>query len=130
MTLIATSPLRPKLQSSRWLPLLLAAVALLLGGCALRPLLSETSVAPSVISPNADGFDDVAEIRYHVGRPSSVSIYFVDAAGRRHHFREAQRRSPGDYDVYWGGVINSPETRSTAGGNMLLESQVLPDGDY
>jgi hypothetical protein len=130
MTLIASNLLRPKLQLSRWLPLLLAAVALLLDGCALRPLLSETSVAPSVISPNADGFDDVAEIRYRVGRPSNVSIYFVDAAGRRHYFREAQRRSPGDYDVYWGGVINSPEARSTPEGNLLLESQVLPDGDY
>jgi hypothetical protein len=112
------------------MPLLLVVVALALSGCGLRPLLSEATIAPAVISPNADGSDDVAQIRYHVSRPSNISIYFVDAAGKRHYFREAQRRSPGDYDVYWGGVINTPQVRSTPEGDMLIESQVLPDGDY
>jgi hypothetical protein len=82
------------------------------------------------ISPNADGTDDVAQVKYSIGRPANVSIYFVDAAGKRHYFRESQRRSPGDYDVYWGGVINEPEMRAVPGGAMRVDSQVLPDGDY
>jgi hypothetical protein len=108
----------------------LVCLALFAGGCTLRPLLSDVEVAPAAISPNADGADDVTLIRYSVGRSADVSIYFVDSAGQRHYFREAQRRSPGDYDVYWGGVINDPQTRSAPGGEMLVTSQVLPDGDY
>lgn len=114
--------------SSRFI--LLAFTVVLLGGCALRPLLSEVSVAPDVISPNADGQDDVTLIRYRISQPAAVSIYFVNAAGERFFFREAERRSPGRYNVYWGGVINDLEVRPVSGGQMLVESQVLADGIY
>jgi len=113
-----------------WLILILAGATLALGGCALRPLLSDVKVAPDVISPNADGNDDVTHVFYRIGRSADVSIYFVDADGQRHYFRDARRRSPGKYDVYWGGVINDPQVRQVAGGPMLVESQVLPDGVY
>jgi hypothetical protein len=93
-------------------------------------LLSNVKVAPVVISPNADGKDDVTHIKYQVGRSADVSIYFVDAAGGRRYFRNAQRRSPGKYDVYWGGVINDPQVRMVDGQAMVVESQVLPDGVY
>jgi hypothetical protein len=122
---------------SRWLLPVLIGAALFLGGCAFRPLLSEVQVAPDVISPNADGVDDVTHIRYRISRPANVSIYFVDAEGNRYYFRDAQRRSPGRYDVYWGGVVNPqeavgpyPQVRQVAGGQMLVESQVLPDDVY
>jgi len=105
-------------------------LALLVGGCSLRPLLSGVKVAPIVISPNADGVNDVTHIVYTIGRPADVSIYFEDSQGQRHYFRNAQRRSPGSYDVYWGGVINDPQVRDVSGGKMLVESQVLPDGEY
>lgn len=114
--------------SSRFI--LLAFTVVLLGGCALRPLLSEVSVAPDVISPNADGQDDVTLIRYRISQPAAVSIYFVNAAGERFFFREAERRSPGRYNVYWGGVINDLEVRPVSGGQMLVESHVLADGIY
>ena len=113
---------------TRWLVWFV--VALLMSGCALRPLLSGVKVAPSVISPNADGVDDVTHVAYTIGRPADVSIYFEDSQGQRHYFRNAQRRSPGNYDVYWGGVINDPQVRDVSGGKMLVESQVLPDGEY
>lgn len=114
----------------RWLLSVLFGFGLLLGGCALRPLLSDVTVAPNAISPNADGQDDVTLINYRISRPAQVSIYFVDAAGNRHYFRDAERRSPGKYGVYWGGVINDPQVRPVAGGQMLVESQVLPAGAY
>ncbi len=114
----------------RWWLILVAGAALLLGGCMFQPLLSNVEVAPAAISPNADGKDDVTHIKYQVGRSADVSIYFVDAAGGRRYFRNAQRRSPGKYDVYWGGAINDPQVRQVAGGPMLVESQLLPDGVY
>lgn len=117
--------------SSRWFLILICVTASwLLSGCALRPLLSEVSVAPDAISPNADGQDDVTLIRYRIGRSANVSIYLVDQAGQQFFFRDAERRSPGRYNVYWGGVINDPEVRHTDGGTLLVESQVLPDGVY
>ena len=87
-------------------------------------------MAPNAISPNADGKDDVTQINYRIGRPAQVSIYLVDQAGNRHYFRDAERRSPGKYNVYWGGVINDPQVQPVAGGQMLVESQVLTDGPY
>jgi hypothetical protein len=113
-----------------WMAVVLVGLALVLGACSLGSLLHDVTVQPNVISPNADGNDDVTHIQYSLGRPADVSIYFVDGQGKRRYFREAQRRSPGDYDVYWGGVINDPQVRQVPGGNMLVESQVLPDGEY
>ena len=101
---------------ARLLVIMLGVTALLLSGCSLRPLLSGVSVAPTDISPNADGKDDVTHIRYQIGRPADVSVYLLDAQGGKHYFRNAQRRSPGKYDVYWGGVINDPQVRQAPGG--------------
>jgi len=112
------------------LALILAAAMFLLNACAFRPLLSSVSVQPEAISPNADGQDDVTLIRYAVGRTAHVSIYFVDAQGVRHYFRDGERRSRGEYNVYWSGVSIDPEIRETEGGQMLVSSQVLPDGEY
>ncbi len=117
--------------SSLWLVIAILLIASIgLTGCSLRPLLTEVTMAPDVISPNADGQDDVTLIRYRIGRAANVSIYLIDAAGQRFYFRQAERRSPGSYNVYWGGVINDPQVRQTDGGALLVESQVLPDGVY
>ena len=113
-----------------WMIAVLAGLVLALGACSLGALVHDVDVQPTVISPNADGNDDVTHIRYSLGRPADVSIYFVDDQGKRYYFRNAQRRSPGDYDVYWGGVINDPRVRPVPGGVMLVENQVLPDGAY
>ena len=86
---------------------------LLLSACAFRPLLSGVQVRPETISPNADGQDDVTLVEYSIGRTANVSIYFVDAQGERHYFRNGERRSRGDYKVYWGGVTN--QIRGAAG---------------
>lgn len=116
---------------TRWLaPLIAVAAVWVLGGCSLRPLLSDVAVTPDAISPNADGRDDVTLIKYRIGRVADVSIYFTDAAGQRLSFRDGERRSPGKYSVYWSGVINDPQVRQVEGGEMLVQSQVLPDGEY
>jgi hypothetical protein len=112
------------------LVLILAAAVFGLSACALGPLLSDVSVRPEAISPNADGQDDVTLMRYAIGRTAHVSIYFVDAQGARYYFRNGERRSRGDYQVYWSGVTIDPEVRQVEGGPMLVTSHVLPDGEY
>lgn len=87
----------------------------LLMGCSGGPLLTEVSVAPAAITPNADGIEDVTRVSYHLNGSANLSIYFVDGAGERHYFRDNRRRSEGDYRVDFGGVV---------------DGSMLPDGDY
>ncbi|MBC7237719.1 MAG: hypothetical protein H5T69_17900, partial [Chloroflexi bacterium] len=104
----------PKARLRVLLPLLLL-VAFLPTGCGRQPLLTEASIRPTTISPNADGVEDVAEIRYTLTRQSTLSIYLVGQDGRRHYFRQDKRRSKGERTAYFGGVI---------------DGRLLPDGDY
>jgi hypothetical protein len=110
--------------------LVLGLAALLASACSFRPLLSNASMQPAAISPNADGNDDATNIRYTLGRTAEVSIYFEDQAGVRHYFRRDQLRSPGEYGVAWGGVVNEPETVDNGFGPQLVMGRVLPDGQY
>jgi hypothetical protein len=105
--------------------------SLTLSGCHLRPLLSDVSVSPTVISPNADGTDDATNISYKLSRNADVSIYF-QSAGNDYYFRQERPRSPGSYQVQWGGVINQPYWLEMDGGTerQLVDSWVLPDGTY
>jgi len=102
---------------SRHLLLLMVLVLLMssLPGCSGRPLLYDVSIRPQIISPNADGTDDIAEIKYSLSRQSSITVYLVDQAGQKHFFRQDNRRSKGDRTAYFGGVVNG---------------RLLPDGDY
>lgn len=87
----------------------------ILAACNSGPLVTNASLEPNVISPNADGNADVTRIGYTIRQPSDVSIYVEDASGQRYYFRQERRRAARDYDVLWGGVI---------------DGRVLPDGDY
>src|SRR5512137_2410596 len=96
------------------LVILLIALSVL-SACGSRELLSKASFAPDTISPNGDGVQDVTAIHYELGRPANVSISVQDATGQRYYFRQNQPRTPGVYDVLFGGVI---------------DGKLLPDGDY
>jgi hypothetical protein len=95
--------------------LLGCAPMLLVTACTGGSLLHDVSVRPAVISPNADGLEDVARFAYGLGRSANLSIYLVDAGGQKHYFRQERRRSAGEYQVDFSGVV---------GGRML------PDGTY
>ena len=90
-------------------------VMIVLMGCAGRPLLTQVSVSPAQITPNADGLQDVTRIGYHLNDSADLSIYFLDEAGERHYFRDNRRRSEGDYRVDFGGVV---------------DGSMLPNGTY
>jgi len=85
------------------------------GGCASRPLLYDVRIVPQLISPNADGRTDVTRIAYRLSRSANLSIYLADSESQRHYFRKDRRRSAGEYQVDFGGVI---------------EGRMLPNGDY
>ncbi|HRJ42123.1 MAG: hypothetical protein KJZ86_27360, partial [Caldilineaceae bacterium] len=103
---------------------------LLLAGCgrldlSFGPLLRNVTVAPDVISPNADGDTDATAIHYSLSRSADVSIYFENGDGERFYFRKERRRSPGDYDVLWGGVVDETQVVEIGGGRMEILSRVL-----
>ncbi len=83
--------------------------------CLGGPLLTDVNVNPQVITPNADGLTDVSRISYQLSRSADLSIYLVDEENQKHYFRKSRRRSEGEYQVDFGGVVN---------GSML------PDGTY
>lgn len=101
-----------------------------LGGCHLRPLLSNVSVSPNVISPNADGTDDATNITYTLSRNAAISIYFESTDGQRFYFRQERSRSAGDYRVQWGGTVHQPYWLQNEYGRQWVTSWVLPDGVY
>lgn len=114
---------------------LLSAMLIVLNACgqldlAVGPLLHNVRVAPDFITPNADGNQDVTEIQYSLRRTAQVSIFFENEAGERFYFREARRRSPGDYSVFWGGAVDDAILQETDYGPQEIVSWVLPDGVY
>lgn len=87
----------------------------LLTGCTGGSLLANVSVSPQTITPNADGLTDVTRISYSLNSSANLSIYLIDAQGQRHYFRQSQRRSVGDYQVDFSGVV---------------DGAMLPNGPY
>jgi hypothetical protein len=115
---------------ARWLVVVWVPLGLILSSCHLRPLLSDVSVSPDVISPNADGSNDATNIAYRLSRNGTLSIYFENQEGERFFFREARPRSAGQYRVQWGGGINQARWLENGYGRQLVKSWVLPDGQY
>ena len=83
----------PKLITS-----LVALAAVIVVGAAgylvLQPpgeLLSNAGFDHTVISPNADGIDDITTIRYSLARPADVTIY-LENSGRDPCGQEPSRR--------------------------------------
>ncbi|HNR96899.1 MAG TPA: hypothetical protein PKH89_08015 [Anaerolineae bacterium] len=95
--------------------LVMLCMPLLMVGCHPRPLLFNVAVSPSIISPNADGIEDITRISYSMGMAGRVSIYLIDPAGQQHAIRSEAERPVGDYESLFGGVVNN---------------RLLPDGHY
>lgn len=88
------------------------------------PLLSGVQAAPATISPNGDPDNRQArtKIVYVLGRPATVSISLIDAAGRTYPFRTAERRPAGAFEAVFAGAVK-PDPNG-------LAQRVLPDGEY
>jgi hypothetical protein len=113
----------------KYFSLALIIVLILVGlgmiGCSARPLLYDVEFYPNVISPNADGHDDAANILYKLSRNANVSIYLIDEDGKRHYHRKGARRSV-QKEPYWtlfSGVVDVDEAGP-------VKRRILPDGHY
>jgi hypothetical protein len=95
--------------------LILVLILFMSSACSSGALLTNVSLDPDAISPFAGSPNIATTIRYTVGREATVSIYLLDAQGKRHDFRVDQPRAAGAYDSLFGGAINN---------------RVLPDGKY
>ena len=121
------------LWSQRWV--FFCALALLSTACGqldfgAGPLLYDVTVAPDLITPNADHDQDVTNIAYTLRRNATVSIFFEDTEGERFYFRKEKRRAAGRYSVQWGGTVDKPEIIETDYGTEEILSRVLSDGLY
>jgi hypothetical protein len=121
---------------STWLTVLIAILAtgalLVVARLVLRPggpALAQAAFSPAAITPNADGSQDVTRITYRLRRPASVSIYFIDAQGRRFDFRDDQPRDAGEHQVDFSGVVD-PYRLPDDDFNAELLARVMPDGAY
>ena len=99
----------------------------ILTACTGGPLLTNVSVSPQTITPNADGLEDVTRISYHLSGSADLSIYFVDDQGNRRYFRESRRRSEGDYRVDFGGVVDGSMLADGTYTWVVEATEVIPE---
>ena len=119
-----------------WLTLITAAlgtvVALGAGIVLLRPplpLILWAEFDRRVISPNADGVDDVAEFSYALARPASVSLSLTSADGRTFFYRRDRARNADEFSVLFSGVVDG----FLHDGEQLpgtVERRLIPNGEY
>ena len=107
-------------------------LVLLLGSLILRPplpLILAAEFDRTIISPNADGQDDVAVFSYSLSRPALVSLSLTSEEGRTFYFRQDQPRADDDYRVLFSGVVDgfTHENESVYG---EIERRLIPNGAY
>ncbi len=112
--------------------LLVVVTAVLIGWRLVRgddSLLRHVSFQHTEIRPNADGDTDITLIRYMLARNAHVSIYFENEAGDRFHFRNNLPRGAGEYQVYFGGIVDGYRlSGEQIDGDILF--RVLQNGLY
>jgi hypothetical protein len=111
----------------------LLGIALALTACGPKPLLSDVSFSKDVITPNADGDEDVALVTFDLSRSADISIYFDDAEGNQYTFRDRIYHGPSiekPYTVYFAGVVNGYTLPDEAFEGFVVEKRVLQDGTY
>ena len=92
-------------------------------------LLRHVSVQHNRITPNADGSEDITLIGYELADNATVSIYFEDTDGERYYFRREEPRGAGEYEVYFGGVVDGYRLPGEAVEGQVV-ARLLRDGDY
>ncbi|MFC1959296.1 hypothetical protein ACFLYO_01170 [Chloroflexota bacterium] len=93
------------------------------------PLIDGAAFDDEVITPNADGENDLTTFRYTLTDNATISLALTDAEGNRFIFRDGQERVADDYNVLFNGIVNGyalPD--ETVHGDV--ERRLIPDGDY
>lgn len=94
-----------------------------------RPLIVTAAFDDEIISPNADGENDITRFQYEISANADVSLTFTDSTGAQYVFRQDERRIPGEYSVLFSGVVDG---FTLAGEDIpgTIERRLLPNGDY
>lgn len=93
------------------------------------PLITAAAFSLDVITPNADGQDDITTFTYTLTRNARVSLGFEAEDGTVYMFRQDQPRIADDYRVDFSGVVDGyilPD--ETIDGEVLR--RLMPDGIY
>lgn len=107
-------------------------IVLLIGRAILQPnlpLITHASFSPEVITPNADGEDDVTLFSYSLSRNARVSLTFESADGAVYIFRQDEPRIPDDYEVNFSGVVEGYVLEGEEIAGEVLR-RLMPDGEY
>lgn len=94
-----------------------------------RALISHASFDPAVISPNADGEDDVTIFSYTLTQGAIIDIILESDAGEVFFFRRGERRAAGDYTVAFSGVVDGYVREGESIDGEVLR-RLVPDGAY
>lgn len=92
-------------------------------------LIVDAQLSTDVISPNADGVNDIAVLSYELSRNADVTIDFRSESGNSYYFRQDNERSRGEYSVQFSGVVDGYVVEGeTIDGTV--ERRLIPDGTY
>lgn len=93
------------------------------------PLITEAGFSPEIITPNADGDDDVALFQYSLSRNAHVSLTFESSDGETYVFRQDEARIPDDYQVLFSGVVDGYIREDEDITGEVLR-RLMPNGEY
>lgn len=107
-------------------------VSLGLQACTPKPLISDVSMSPDTITPNADGTSDITMVSYMLNRNATVSIKLYDEQGSAYNFRPATPMgfSETPYTVYFGGVVDAYHLSDDEEHDYTIIKRMLPNGIY
>lgn len=93
-------------------------------------LLRDVQFSESLITPNADGEQDITTISYTLSRNADVSIYFEAGDGERYYFRRERPRGADTYEVLFSGVVEGYRLPAEEAYDGEILARLLQDGEY
>lgn len=106
-------------------------LVLVVGVAVLQPggrLIPEAGFSLTVISPNADGLDDVTTFKYTLKRAARVSLV-LESDDAVYQFRTEELRAPGEYYVDFSGVVDGFVLPGEEFIGQVVR-RLIPDGEY
>lgn len=94
-----------------------------------QPLILDAGFAPDVITPNADGVDDVTIFSYELTRNAHVTITFEGEDGTQFVYRDNQPRVADTFSVAFSGVVDGYVREGEQVVGEVLR-RLMPDGVY
>jgi hypothetical protein len=94
-----------------------------------RRIIVEAGFQPEIITPNADGSDDITAFSYSLSRNAQITLTFEGEDGRIYAFRENETRLAMNYTVNFSGVVAGYQDPDENISGTILR-RLLPDGVY